>query len=382
MNTDTHRIVLILGNGFDLDLGLKTSFKDFWKSNYCPKDYPAPLIWYMNGCPKNSIEKFRWYDLENELYNYYQQRQDGAIERDIITSAEQQFLIHFDPNITARGHYPKYANEIASLIEKGLVLVDTGFKAYMDIPYLQDLRKDASSRDKEALIRINNGLRNYLKGLDYSQTIQAAVTDESRPPMSVAVLQLVIEAAKRGCIPDIFIFNYTNLLSYFPDHQIMGGWLHHIHGNCDGENIIIGTRDDVNIGKDYDFLYKSFAPGFKSHAIVSALRDAKEIIIYGHSLGENDQQYFKDFFAQQTSYGDTVSKNITIFTKDNQSVLEIKRALQKMTNNRLSSLYALNNLRIIKTTWNLSEEESVELESFFDGFKTEYLHKRYSFDII
>ena len=37
-------IVLVLGNGFDLDIGLRTSYKDFWESDYCPKSYPAPLI--------------------------------------------------------------------------------------------------------------------------------------------------------------------------------------------------------------------------------------------------------------------------------------------------------------------------------------------------
>ena len=41
---EPRKIVLILGNGFDLDLGLKTSYKDFWESEFCPKDYPAPLI--------------------------------------------------------------------------------------------------------------------------------------------------------------------------------------------------------------------------------------------------------------------------------------------------------------------------------------------------
>ena len=42
------RKVLILGNGFDLDLGRKTLYKDFYESDYCPKDYPAPLIHHLN----------------------------------------------------------------------------------------------------------------------------------------------------------------------------------------------------------------------------------------------------------------------------------------------------------------------------------------------
>ncbi len=33
--SEPRKIVLILGNGFDLDLGLKTSYKDFWESEFC-----------------------------------------------------------------------------------------------------------------------------------------------------------------------------------------------------------------------------------------------------------------------------------------------------------------------------------------------------------
>lgn len=42
------KIVLIIGNVFDLDLGLKTSYKDFWESEFCPRDYPAPIIDHLN----------------------------------------------------------------------------------------------------------------------------------------------------------------------------------------------------------------------------------------------------------------------------------------------------------------------------------------------
>lgn len=376
------KIVLILGNGFDLGLGLKTSYKDFWESEYCPKDYPAPLIRYLNETLGEGLERVRWYDLESELYNYYRQITGGSRERDIITASEQQFIIHFNPHYVNISHYPRYTKELDSLIEKGLAKVDPGFGVYIEIPYSEELCKDAATRDKEALARIKKGLCDYLKGLDYLQTIKTAVSDEKHPPMPFAVLQMVIEAKKRGCDVDIFSFNYTNLLPYIPDHQIMSGWMHYIHGNCDNGDIIIGTRDDVEISEEYDFLYKSFAPSFRAHAIVPALRDAKEIIIFGHSLGENDQQYFKDFFAQQTAYGDTQSKNITIFTKGDNSVVETKRALQKMTNNRLSSLYALNNLKIIKTSKNPSEEDASELESFFVAFKKEYFRNRYSIRVL
>ena len=65
------RIVLILGNGFDLDLNLPTRYSDFWGTDFCPKDYPAPLIKHLNECWGDNIDKVRWYDLENELLSYF-----------------------------------------------------------------------------------------------------------------------------------------------------------------------------------------------------------------------------------------------------------------------------------------------------------------------
>ena len=53
--TEPRKVVLILGNGFDLDLGLKTSYKDFWESNNCPRNYPAPLIYHLNQYKKGDV---------------------------------------------------------------------------------------------------------------------------------------------------------------------------------------------------------------------------------------------------------------------------------------------------------------------------------------
>ena len=64
-------IVLVLGNGFDLDLGLRTSYKDFWESNDCPKNYPALLIKHLNEKWPDNLDKVKWYDLENELLEYF-----------------------------------------------------------------------------------------------------------------------------------------------------------------------------------------------------------------------------------------------------------------------------------------------------------------------
>lgn len=60
--------LLIIGNGFDLDLGRATRYSDFAKSEFWPKNLHSQLYEYLNQ--KSQIEK--WFDLEGELANYVQ----------------------------------------------------------------------------------------------------------------------------------------------------------------------------------------------------------------------------------------------------------------------------------------------------------------------
>lgn len=58
--------LLILGNGFDLDLGRKTRYSDFAQSSFWPTELHSQLYQYLSK--KSQIEK--WFDLESELANY------------------------------------------------------------------------------------------------------------------------------------------------------------------------------------------------------------------------------------------------------------------------------------------------------------------------
>lgn len=70
---------LFIGNGFDLSIGMKTSYSDFAKSKYWPKDETSPLAQYMNKAKEES----NWFDIENLLESY---ARDAKFE---IGSAEQ-----------------------------------------------------------------------------------------------------------------------------------------------------------------------------------------------------------------------------------------------------------------------------------------------------
>ncbi len=337
--SEHRKIVLILGNGFDLDLGLKTSYKDFWESEFCPKDYPAPLIHHLNQCWPENLEAVKWYDLENELLKYYLDMASPSNPKDVINEEEKDFLKIFEPYKWDYGMYNDQVGIVQSLVDKRVILVANKAIRKLYVPYREDLSQPPVWRDKKALQLIKDGLCKYLESLKYER--------EARDTVAYQVLQfLAIEGEEKSSVA-IYSFNYTNVKRFV--HSAKDADIQYMHGSCSDGKIIIGTRDEREISESYDFLQKSFDPSFNPPALVADLQDADEVVIFGHSIGENDRQYFKAFFLQQTNFANSQRKDITIFTRDAASEIQIKRSLERMTDWNLSTLFGLNNLQIIKT---------------------------------
>lgn len=338
-NNHRNSTVLILGNGFDLSMKLKTSYKDFYDSDYCPKDYPAPLIAHLNRKWKENIEKVRWYDLENELLEYYKYPVSGegpSRFNDVISDKEKDFLENIKLGRYLLNHLNnKNVEQARSLYQKRIIV---GNPPAYRIPYLEDLLCTPLYRDRKALEKIKQGLCQYLNTL--------SSPDASNHFLAYHVLnalESVMAIRETVCI---YTFNYTHLPWDFDAR--FKGHIRYVHGRCQDGKVIIGTGDE-NILDKYSFLQKSFDNHFSPPPIVDDLDAADEIIIFGHSLGYNDRQYFKPFFKKQSSEGAIKRKTITIITKDDSSEEEIKRALQKLTDNNLSLLMSRNTVRYIKT---------------------------------
>ena len=345
---EPRKIALILGNGFDLDLGLKTSYKDFWESEFCPKDYPAPLIHHLNQCWPDNLEAVKWYDLENELLNYYRSIPDPTKGRDIITDEERALLEQFTSYGQACGWYNDQLELVSSLVNKGVLSYNGNPLGHVGEHLKEDALKSPIWRDRKALGLIKEGLCKYLK------TIDKPLLESSSS--AYHLLLALMQSVKAGDFVNIYTFNYTRvqMLGYDPD----GMQVHYMHGSCEDGKIIVGTRDDLKMDQGYDFLLKAMDDSFTPPDIVTALKDADEVIIFGHSLGENDRQYFAPFFLRQTDYDNPLRKDITLFTRDDNSKVEIKRALQKMTDGKLSALYSINQPNIIRTA-NLLEDQQL-----------------------
>lgn len=329
-------IVLIIGNGFDLDLGLKTAYKDFWNSDYCPKLYPAPIIGHLNSKWKDSSEEVKWYDLENELLQYYNINASQANWQDILPDEEMNYIRGFNSYHYACHQYDDKIDILDRLVKKGYVTIGKQCPPSVEIPYQEDYKLTIRDRDFTALSLITQGLCKFLKAAS-KQRIE-------KDSVAISVISSLLEAAEAGNNLCIYNFNYTDLPAPYCDYEN----LFYIHGRCNDDNIIIGTKDYKEFNEDYDFLQKSFNPKFRTPPVVADLLNADEVIFFGHSLGMNDSQYFRPFFVQQTRIDHPTRKYITIFTKDNKSKVEIKRSLQQMTDYNYSLLNSLNSFEIIE----------------------------------
>ena len=365
--SEHHKIILILGNGFDLDLGLKTSYKDFWESDFCPKNYPAPLIFHLNQRWSDNLDAVRWYDLENELLNYYKSLTDPTKGDDIITNEEKSLLKEFTSYSFACGMYNDRIELIQSLVNKGVLL-------FCENPFprvLEHNKEDALQspiwRDRKALKLIKKGLCDYLKSID--KPIPESLS------VAFHVLLSMTKCIEAGHSIDIYTFNYTRV--QMRGHSIDSIPIHYMHGNYEDGNIIVGTRDSTQMVREYDFLQKVMDDSFMPPDTVSALKTTEEVIIFGHSLGENDKQYFEQFFKTQANEDNLNKKCIYIFTRDTNSKADIKRAIQSMIGGNLSMLYSINKPFIIRTS-----EIKKDQKDFYNFLLNHHTDERFAKDLI
>ena len=356
MATNTKKI-LILGNGFDLDLGRKTSYKSFYESEFCPKDYPAPLIKHLNEKWHNNLESVKWYDLENEILNYYEKIRHREITGyDLYDVNERKILVQIK-QIPTHTTYPIIQNN-RDVIKRLLADNILSLSSNNHLIVHSDAFLPPVERDIKAIQKIKYGLMKYLEGIQGGNIKEGSV--------AAAIVRTFAYNYEHLDEYTVYSFNYMTLHSIYNRNaaDTFNDITQFVHGAIKDSNIIIGTKD-YKILPEYDFIQKSFDPQFNPPTLGVDLLLADDITIFGHSLGVNDSQYFKPFFEQQSQMT-AKKKTITIFTKDEKSEMQIKRALQEMTNWNLSALYSMNDLQIIKT--DTCKEDKTLLRKYVERF--------------
>lgn len=287
---------IFIGNGFDLSLGLKSRYtdffnhvndkgeKDFWPvhSSYSEDEQ---LYIRLNGGPHsydgfNPTPETSWFDLEDELKQHAKRTYPQGIE----------YANKYDRSLI---NDQKYFEEI----RHGLML------------YLQ--YEEEQWRAQRHMF----ALKSHAYELMYAVCVRAKA------------------------YPNIITFNYTNILSlldkcggnFHEKIHIRADKIQFVHGSLLDEHIILGINEDKDVPKEYDFLFKSWDEHYSSHRVIDTLRNSQIIFFFGLSFGSIDSVYFLDFFNSVIKGSfDNHKKHIVICTYNEKSMRDIYRQFFQM----------------------------------------------------
>lgn len=231
--------VLIIGNGFDLDLNLKTSYSNFYQSNYWPFNNPSTRMGeYLQ---KERERTNNWMDLETKLGDY-----------------------------ACTGHHG------------------------VGVPFRLDILQENNQSDQELLIgRLNDYLKEAEKGEIEHDSIAAVVlkanlTSTALPHIfSFNYTDLHMIADKLGINTE---FNYHHVHGSLQSNNIILGV---------GENYSDNTHHHLPL--EMDFLYKTSSPNYRPPQMADILNKSTQITFFGLSLGGMDAPYFSGLFHNLSS---------------------------------------------------------------------------------
>lgn len=275
--------VLLIGNGFDLDLGLKTSYADFIVSAI----FEAGR---QKACETKHVEA--GLNIVNRIYKVFRKRNCNwiDIEKELYNIATKN-----------KNHYE-----------------------YNDVDKATNNR--CSDYIKESYDNLVSLLCEYFNNLDYSK-----IKKDSAAFRFINAVQYMDDV-------DVISFNYTNL-DYLlnPDCKIKPLY---IHGTAKSENIILGINESDNLKSGYGCMVKCYNKYYNSCNITGRLANADKVVIFGHSLGLTDYSYFKDFFNGLLD--GKYNADVTIFTLNGVSKINLCDEIKCMVKRELFKLMDKN----------------------------------------
>ena len=300
MNTET---VIVIGNGFDLDLGWDTSYKSFYEKHdgwiMHRRDEDDLFQYVIKQVPGN------WFDFERTLHEY-------ALHR-------------------AQHPFPK----------------DNTDNIDRDI-------QDYNTFKTQLIDFISEGSKGPVKKDSHAYRLLAAYVEAKKNKTSNMFFPI-----------KLFSYNYTPLLNVIHqiDSSVKVGYIP-VHGMVEKRNIIFGFHDDLGIPKEYRSLQKSMDENYMSSDVIRESLQAKTIIFFGLSLGYIDGVYFKNLLEQISNLANPqmINKRIVFITLNRQSGNYIKNNLLDAGIN-LQLLYISNRIDFIYT--DNSQKENTE--TIFEG---------------
>ncbi|RZK43400.1 MAG: hypothetical protein EOO90_03835 [Pedobacter sp.] len=345
-----NRLVLI-GNGFDLAHGLKTSYNDF-------------ILWYLKKCFKTADLQINYADQLLEISLPYMNMQ--GLGRDGFNNTEELFneLYQNDDLYAFMTAQPLHDNYKRFEIPYSITLCSTFFKkllrdcrqmSWVEIEnhYYKELKRCLNMGDrnfqKQKLDELNHHfkfliveLEAYLKTLEVPAPIPAYTELLAHPILPDEILNIDITEEIVRLKTMVLNFNYTSTAEHYLEakHHTHTGQtyaINYIHGKIeDTENpLVFGFGDELD--EDYLKMEKSKVKGFfrhiKSfwyfrtenyHNLVRFLQDDQfQVYVLGHSCGLSDRTLLNMIFEHPNCmsikihyHGTKEANNFTSLTEE------------------------------------------------------------------
>lgn len=251
---------IILGNGFDINLGLPTRYSQFIASNEFKLQYGSDGLNHSVNSDEHQANLFRhiymkansderWTDIEKILSDY----------------AKSGFVQY----MTKRG--PKTVPNVSNA------------EIYRYYESLKD------------------SLKKYIAGILYPMYID-------RKSLAYNLLSSISRYPYGDM--SVISFNYTIPSSFLPELDLSNK-IYNVHGDINSD-IILGFNNSGHYDSSYDYMVKSQEPGNRIEMVQSRILSADELLVFGHSLGESDRDYFRDILP-------SFSKRVIFITYDEMS---------------------------------------------------------------
>lgn len=252
------KTLLIIGNGFDLDLGLKTRYIDYANSGHWPfKKRRCFLGGYLN----HHKDFDEWFDLEAAMAKY------------------------------------------------------CGTKLHKWIPRkIRVIVQEKDYEDDEILIK---NLEKYLK--EEMKRVEAT-NSFKKTSVAARLLQIVCNSLVPGTIYSFNYTDLKTIANNIGINA--GCYPNYVHGELTKGNVILGFNECSNIPESYKYFIKFRRTNYVSSSLSSIIGSYNNIIFHGLSFGEIDSIYFKDFFQGiiEKKYEDKYVRIITKNESSRQSI--------------------------------------------------------------
>ena len=338
-NNETTKQLLIIGNGFDLACGLKSRYNDFFYDLYKenPQNYSITEeenYWFklFKGIVKfDENSTLGWTDIELQIlielmnieliYNI-----DLLLNLDTLTSqvSIKRYIADF---IYSSANEKKHYDE-DSVLNTFLVLTQTlhEIDVFDKRSTFDRLKKDLKKFENTFSSYLNNELERNNGEYSYkSYHLFDKLLIQKNPCFTESKYQSIKTDISTNS-DQIISFNYTQPSLYDS--------IRYIHGNLENKNIIFGIDYD-SVSNLFNYHPLEFTKSYrilenKLNSKVSISPDIKNILFYGHGLGEADYSYFQSIFDTVDLYhGD--AKLIfywTQFGKQDQYIVQVENVVR------------------------------------------------------